>query len=442
MAEGLQVVDGVLLLEAGGLTLFSHGLEEAGMDPMLLGGFVQSLHEFSENAIGDRGLKTVIFRQKKMRMLEVLSDKQLVLVTSADILDEPLDNILERFKREIKEDKLIQEEFEEYKSSGIPDFPQFELKIQSLCRELNHPQNLAVDTPVHVLQVDNDVIQHELLKTILSGYFPSFEIDTASTIHEMDDKIKNGTYDLMIVDLTVLGDDSLSSLLQIKTEYPEMDIVVASGQKDVRNAVEITASGIPYITKGEHFVPDMFRSLRHISRQVLIREQRRSIANLMMDESNFPLVVFRMEGASGFDVIFRDFEEFPEPLNQPVEAFLQFLGMFTFSAVGQGSMYHRGAFVLPALSSKSYQALVYSFQIHDEDSPSPDDASRNIRYIQFVLFIPKRITPILPNVQTLDDLFHAELSKISTVEDVSDSSLLKQIKIEVLLSIASSLRSF
>jgi len=118
MAEGPQIVEGVLLLEVGGLTLFSHGLEEAGMDPMLLGGFVQSLHEFSENAIGDRGLKTVVFRQKKMRMIEILSDKQLVLVTSADMLDEPLDHILERFRREIREEKLIQEK----EIFVIPDF--------------------------------------------------------------------------------------------------------------------------------------------------------------------------------------------------------------------------------------------------------------------------------------------------------------------------------
>lgn len=77
-----------------------------------------------------------------------------------------------------------------------------------------------------------------------------FEITTANDGHEVLDRLKRFTYDLLLLDLHMPGLNGYALLLQISQMYPQMPIIILTGQNDAKSAVDCMKAGaFDYIVK-------------------------------------------------------------------------------------------------------------------------------------------------------------------------------------------------
>ena len=99
-----------------------------------------------------------------------------------------------------------------------------------------------------ILVIEDDVSFCKLLEKFLikNGY----EVATAFSADEARNKIKTKQYDLIITDLRLPDADGIVLLSEIKTQYPDVPVILMTGYSDVATAVKAIKNGATdYISK-------------------------------------------------------------------------------------------------------------------------------------------------------------------------------------------------
>lgn len=95
-----------------------------------------------------------------------------------------------------------------------------------------------------ILIVDDHPLFVEALRLVIQGAFPDAQISEASSIDSaravLDDK---GPFDLVLLDLSMPGTRGLDGLLELRTRYPRLPIVVVSALEDPRIIHEVMTCG-------------------------------------------------------------------------------------------------------------------------------------------------------------------------------------------------------
>ena len=119
-------------------------------------------------------------------------------------------------------------------------------------------------------------------------------------------------------------------------------------------------------------------------------------------------------GDIGPEIIFTDFEEFPDPLVKGnTEEYLNNLGISLSIALAQGNAFSEGIFELPAGYSTKYRLIATSVKLHD--TTLQDERHENVGYAIFCFFLTPDTIARVPKLVTIQD---EVLEMLYTIENI------------------------
>src|SRR5258706_6269352 len=102
-------------------------------------------------------------------------------------------------------------------------------------------------SPTRIIIVDDHPLFRGALKQALANALEALEIVESGSLDELTDELtRNGAVDLVLLDLTMPGVQGLSGLLYLRTQYPEVPVVIVSASEDpgtIRGAIGFGALG-------------------------------------------------------------------------------------------------------------------------------------------------------------------------------------------------------
>ncbi len=104
-----------------------------------------------------------------------------------------------------------------------------------------------MDKRKKILVCDDEEGIRESLNLILEK---DYDLDFASSGNEAIEKIKNSSYDCLILDIKMPAKDGLETLAEVKKISPETKVIIATGYQSVETASKAVRLGaMDYITK-------------------------------------------------------------------------------------------------------------------------------------------------------------------------------------------------
>ena len=99
-----------------------------------------------------------------------------------------------------------------------------------------------------LLIIDDDLFICRQLEELFRAQ--KYAVDSAQTANEAFDLLAQSTYSLVFVDLKIPGTDGLSLTKEIRTRWPDVDVIMITGYASIKGAVEAIKQGAAdYITK-------------------------------------------------------------------------------------------------------------------------------------------------------------------------------------------------
>lgn len=117
---------------------------------------------------------------------------------------------------------------------------------------------------MHILLADDHTMFRSGLRHILEDEFPNAVIEEASSCNEVMEKLQQGQWQVIILDISMGTQNSLNILPDIKKQHPKTPVLILSmyGEKQfIITALRAGASG--YLTK-EHTPEELIRSIHAI----------------------------------------------------------------------------------------------------------------------------------------------------------------------------------
>ena len=118
---------------------------------------------------------------------------------------------------------------------------------------------------MRILIADDHPMIRQGIKQLLVDEFPGFVVGEAQNCPEVLQLVRNGAWDLVVLDLAMPGGDGLEVLRQIKASHPKLPVLVMSMYTEDQFGVVVMREGAAgYLTKRAD--PDeMVKAIRKIS---------------------------------------------------------------------------------------------------------------------------------------------------------------------------------
>ncbi|OGW32836.1 MAG: DNA-binding response regulator [Nitrospirae bacterium GWC2_42_7] len=101
-----------------------------------------------------------------------------------------------------------------------------------------------------ILIADDHSVVRAGLKQILSGISDVAMVDEASNAREAIDKIKKNKYSVVVLDISMPGKSGLDALKEIRSEWPDLPVLILSMYPEDQYAIRVLKSGASgYMTK-------------------------------------------------------------------------------------------------------------------------------------------------------------------------------------------------
>jgi len=118
---------------------------------------------------------------------------------------------------------------------------------------------------IRILIADDHAIVREGLKQIVTETSDLVVADEASTGHEVLNKALKNDYDVVVLDITMPGINGIDVLKQIKSQRPELSVLVLSIHPEEQYAVRALKAGASgYLTK-ESAPDELIAAIRKVS---------------------------------------------------------------------------------------------------------------------------------------------------------------------------------
>jgi len=158
----------------------------------------------------------------------------------------------------------------------------------------------------HLLTLDDDVNQGALVQEFLE-YVGPFKVDVTSSVDDFWNRLKKGTYELLLLDYRLPGTTGLDILAKLNEQRHKWPVIMVTGQGDERIAVKaIQCGAFDYVVKtGDYLagLPGLIKKAIevHQLKQSVERsmEQVRYQA-LLLNNMRDAVVVWDMEGKITF----------------------------------------------------------------------------------------------------------------------------------------------
>jgi DNA-binding NarL/FixJ family response regulator len=102
-----------------------------------------------------------------------------------------------------------------------------------------------------VLIVDDHPVVREGIGRVLTSSLPGVELGVADGASQAEEKMRESAWDVLLLDLTLAGDDGTVVLRRVRQSHPEMPVVVISmhpAEQFARRVLQAGAAG--YVSKG------------------------------------------------------------------------------------------------------------------------------------------------------------------------------------------------
>ncbi|MFA5901551.1 MAG: response regulator transcription factor [Hyphomicrobium sp.] len=105
--------------------------------------------------------------------------------------------------------------------------------------------------PIGFLIVDDHPLFIEALELVIQGSFPDATVSKATSIEAARAVLDTGgPFDLVLLDLSMPGTRGLEGVIELRTRYPKLPIVVVSALEDARIIHEVMQCGVAgYVSK-------------------------------------------------------------------------------------------------------------------------------------------------------------------------------------------------
>ncbi len=99
-------------------------------------------------------------------------------------------------------------------------------------------------SPSHILVVEDHPLFLEALQRAIQSVFPTAQTVAAGSIEAAKDKLQaRGSFDVVLLDLALPGTRGFEGLLELRTLYPKIPIVIVSALEDPRIVQDVMRYG-------------------------------------------------------------------------------------------------------------------------------------------------------------------------------------------------------
>ncbi|MEP3482442.1 MAG: SpoIIE family protein phosphatase [Fuerstiella sp.] len=95
-----------------------------------------------------------------------------------------------------------------------------------------------------------------------------FEVTSVPTLNKAMGKLKNGSHDVILMDLNLPDSSGLDTFIQLNTAFPDLPVVILTGDDDHDKAMKAVAAG------AQDYVPKTEGDIRILSRSLLYASER------------------------------------------------------------------------------------------------------------------------------------------------------------------------
>ena len=291
-------------------------------------------------------------------------------------------------------------------------------------------KSLSQNNPVKIMSVEDSDDDFDLIKYYISDHYNNIKLNRSRTIPEVQAHMNEiDKPDILLLDLIIEGISTIEYITKIKTDFPSMEIIVISGNEDVRIALECIQKGSQYVLKGDKLEIDLVRSLNNAMNLINSRKEVQFLQNLLFKEESYKSVLFKNSNNQAEIVYYKDFDKFPYHIDEPLDTFLLRLYTYISIGIGQGGAYNTGVVLLP--SATNYHLLIYSFYLNREGE-GKSGLQNPINYYQYVIFVPNHLTQYLPNLQVMEPMYKKQFLKYNSIEEIKGDGEFLTIKRSVL----------
>ncbi len=118
---------------------------------------------------------------------------------------------------------------------------------------------------IKIFIADDHAIVREGLKQIVAETTDMAVTDEADTGHEVLEKVSENDYDVLVLDITMPGLNGLDALKQLRTQRPDLPVLVLSIHPEEQYAVRVLRAGASgYLTK-ESAPDELISAIRKVS---------------------------------------------------------------------------------------------------------------------------------------------------------------------------------
>lgn len=119
--------------------------------------------------------------------------------------------------------------------------------------------------PIGILIVDDHPLFVKALEQVIQGTFPDAVISEATSIETARAALdSNGPFDLVLLDLSMPGTRGLEGVIELRTRYPKLPIVVVSALEDSRIVHEVMQCGVAGFISKSTRGGDLGRALQEV----------------------------------------------------------------------------------------------------------------------------------------------------------------------------------
>jgi DNA-binding NarL/FixJ family response regulator len=119
--------------------------------------------------------------------------------------------------------------------------------------------------PASILIVDDHPLFVEALKLVIQGAFPDALVSEATSLDSARATLeKSGPFDLLLLDLSMPGTSGLDGLIELRSRYPKLPIVVVSALEDPRIIHEVMTCGAAGFISKSTRGPDLGRAIKDV----------------------------------------------------------------------------------------------------------------------------------------------------------------------------------
>ena len=132
-----------------------------------------------------------------------------------------------------------------------------------------------MNNTLHLLLVDDNSNDRELVRHELCQEFPDMQIEQAADPDSLAQALEQPGYEIVIVDYKLVWTDGLAVLKAAKTRWPDCAVIMFTGSGNEEVAVEALKAGVDdYLTKSPHHLGHLATMVRSNLEQI---RQRRSL---------------------------------------------------------------------------------------------------------------------------------------------------------------------